>query len=139
VIIGLEALTAAVEKAGLAITGTGLRITAGEARRIACNAGILPFVMSGKSVIADQGRKKRLHDDHQRAALRLLHPECTVEGCSIPAEWCEAHHKVPWSKGGTTTVDDATMLCPFHHHRAHDPAWNTNYHHDGTTTFTRRQ
>ena len=99
----------------------------------------MPFVMSGKSVIHDQGRAKRLFEDALRIALNLLYPECTTVGCSIPASWCEAHHKTPWSKGGKTRLEDGTLLCPFHHHRAHDPAWNTTYHHDGTTSFTRRQ
>jgi hypothetical protein len=42
VIIDLDTLLADLDQAGLAVTGTGQRITAGEARRLACNAGI-PF------------------------------------------------------------------------------------------------
>ena len=112
---------------------------ADQARRLACQAGIVPFVMSGKSVIHDQGRKKRFHDEPQRLALRMLHPECTAVGCAIPAAWCEVHHKVHWCKGGKTSVEDGTLLCPFHHHRAHDPGWMTRHDPNGETTFTRRQ
>jgi hypothetical protein len=138
VTIDLHTLLRDLGEAGVATTSTGDRITADQARRMACTAGIIPFVMSGKSVIHDQGRTKRLFTAAQRTALNLLFPECTAEGCSIPAAWTEAHHKTPWSRGGRTDLRDGTLLCPFHHHRAHDPAWNINYHHNGTTTFSRR-
>jgi hypothetical protein len=63
---------------------------------------------------------------------------CTADGCSIPAAWCEAHHRQPWSRGGKTNLADGKLLCPFHHHRAHDPAWQTHHHPNGSTTFHRR-
>ena len=137
--VDYEALVKRLGEAGVAVTSTGDPITADQARRLACQAGIVPFVMSGKSVIHDQGRKKRFHDEPQRLALRMLHPECTAVGCAIPAAWCEVHHKVHWCKGGKTRVEDGTLLCPFHHHRAHDPGWMTRHDPNGETTFTRRQ
>ena len=139
VVIDYDTLLEDLGRAGVAVTSTGDRISADEARRMACQAGIIPFVMSGRSVILDQGRRKRLFDHHQRAALSLLYPECTEVDCSIPAAWTEAHHKLPWARGGRTDLDSGTLLCPFHHHRAHDPGWITRHHPNGTTTFTRRQ
>ncbi len=138
VIVDWETLRRDVGDAGMATTSTGDTITADEARRMACQAGIMPFVMSGRSVIHDQGRAKRLFTDALRAALNLLYPECTADGCDIPATWCEAHHKTPWSKGGRTRLVDGTLLCPFHHHRAHDPGWEAVHCANGTTTFHRR-
>ena len=65
--------------------------------------------------------------------------ECTADGCSIPAAWCEARHaKQPWASGGRTDLADGKLLCSFHHHRAHDPAWVTHHHPNGATTFHRR-
>ena len=139
VTVELQTLLGELGQAGVAITSTGDRITADQARRLACSAAIMPFVMGGKSVIHDQGRARRLFSDSLRTALNLRYPECTADDCSIPAAWTEAHHKVPWSQGGRTRLEDGTLLCPFHHHRAHDPAWSVTYHHDGTTSFTRRQ
>jgi hypothetical protein len=46
---------------------------------------------------------------------------------------------VPWSEGGSTDLDDGTILCPFHHDRARGPRWITSYHPNGDTTFNRRQ
>ena len=139
VVIDYGTLLDDLGRAGVAVTSTGDRISADEARRMACQAGIIPFVMSGRSVILDQGRRKRLFDHHQRAALNLRFQECTEVDCSIPAAWTEAHHKLPWARGGRTDLDDGTLLCPFHHHRAHDPGWITRHHPNGSTTFTRRQ
>jgi hypothetical protein len=56
----------------------------------------------------------------------------------MPAEFCEAHHVVPWSRGGTTSLHDTKLLCPFHHHRAHDPDRIAHHHPNAKTSFTRR-
>jgi len=123
---------------GVAQTSTGDPITAGQARRLACQAGIIPVVLGGDSEILDVGRTKRLVTDAIRKALNLRDQGCTTLGCSMPAEFCEAHHIVPWSRGGKTSLKDCKLLCPFHHHRAHDPAWLTHHHPNGKTSFTRR-
>jgi Domain of unknown function (DUF222) len=124
---------------GVATTSTGDRMTAGQARRLACQAGIIPVVLGGTSEILDLGRTRRLVSDAIRKALNLRDGGCTAAGCSMPAEFCEAHHLVPWSRGGRTSLDDTKLLCSFHHHRAHDPAWQPRHHPNGKTSFTRRQ
>jgi hypothetical protein len=123
---------------GTATTSTGQTITAGQARRLACQAGIVPVVLDGHSEILDVGRTRRLVTDAIRKALNLRDQGCTTIGCSMPAEFCEAHHIVPWSRGGKTSLAHCKLLCPFHHHRAHDPTWQTHHHANGTTTFHRR-
>ncbi len=84
---------------GLAETSTGDIITAAEARRLACTAGILPVVLGGRSEILDLGRTRRLFSPAQRKALAIRDRHCRAEGCDIPAAWCEAHHATkPWSQ-----------------------------------------
>ena len=51
-------------------TSTGEIMTAGEARRLACTAGILPVVLGGKSEVLDLGRTRRLFSPAQRKASR---------------------------------------------------------------------
>ena len=126
-------------RAGVAITSTGDRITADQARRLACSAAIMPFVMGGKSVIHDQGRARRLFSDSLRTALNLLHPGVHRRRLLHPRRLDRSPSQGPLVDGRQTRLQDGTLLCPFHHHRAHDPAWNVTYHHDGTTAFTRRQ
>ncbi len=116
----------------------GSTITAAEARRLACTARIIPVVLGGESEILDQGRAQRLFTPAQRRAMRLRDQVCRTEGCTTPATWCEAHHLTPWSAGGRTDLDSGVMLCPFHHHRIHDPTHTTDRLPNGDLRFHRR-
>ena len=111
---------------GVAQLATGGQISAGQARRLACTAGIIPLVLGGKSQPLDLGRTRRLFSPDQRKALVVRDRQCRVEGCTIPAAWCEAHHyTTPWTRGGRTDLADGILLCSHHHHRIHQ----TRYHH----------
>jgi hypothetical protein len=106
-------------------TGTALvgdqPVSAGQARRLACTAGIIPIVLGGASEVLDAGRTRRLFTGVQRRALAITYPACATQGCEIAAAWCEAHHAGhAWSRGGRTDLADGVLLCAFHHHRAHD-------------------
>ena len=104
-----------------AVLDSGDRITADQARKLACEAGIIPIVLGGKSEILDLGRKKRLYDRHQRIAIRHRDQHCTSHGCEWPAAMCHVHHNTPWSRGGNTNLADGRLLCPRHHSYAHNP------------------
>ena len=136
VIVEHERLVSGV---GVATTSTGDPLSVGQARRLACQAGILPVVLGGNSEILDLGRTRRLVSEAIRKALNLRDRGCTATDCGMPAEFCEAHHVVPWSRGGKTSLADTKLLCSYHHHRAHDPAWETHHHPSGSTGFIRRQ
>jgi len=83
---------------------TGRLTSAGEARRLASQCGVIPAVLGSRSEVLDLGRTVRLHTPAQRTALRIRHKTCTAEGCTVPAAWCHAHHKTPRSRGGKTTL-----------------------------------
>lgn len=116
---------------GAAMIDAGVEISAGEARRLACNAGILPAVLDGDSHVLDLGRTRRLFDRHQRLALALRDRGCVFPRCGRPPSWCEAHHLTPWSKGGSTDLSDGVLLCSFHHHLIHDDEWQLRIAADG--------
>ena len=63
----LEQLPADLDHAGVCTLDTGRRITAGEARRLACTAGIIPVVLGGQSQALDVGRRRRLHTESMRS------------------------------------------------------------------------
>jgi hypothetical protein len=128
-------LTADLAEAGLT---TGTPITAGEARRLACGAGILPAVLGGRSQPLDLGRTRRLFSAAQRKALAIRDRQCRAEGCDVPAAWTEAHHLEPWSTGGKTDLDQGVLLCSFHHHRAHDPRYHLTRMPNGDLRYHRR-
>ncbi|MGD9959926.1 DUF222 domain-containing protein [Nocardioides sp.] len=132
----LDALLSGIGAAGL---DTGIRISATEARRLACEAGLVPAVLGGPSVPLDLGRTRRLHTPSQRQALSVAHDSCAVAGCERPFAWCEIHHLHPWSRGGHTDLDNALPLCGFHHRRAHDDLFDLRRHSSGEWRFHRRR
>jgi hypothetical protein len=88
-------------------------------RKIACDCGIIPTVLGGAGEILDQGRMQRLFTPGQIRALTLRDRGCTFPACTAPASWCDAHHLLHWIDGGTTTLDNAALLCGHHHTIAH--------------------
>jgi hypothetical protein len=136
VTIDLDTLQTGLGAAGL---DTGVAITAGDARRLACSAGIIPAVLDGASMPLDLGRTRRLHNRSQRRAYALTHDTCAVAGCTRPFAWCEIHHhRIPWSQGGATDLDNGLPLCGHHHRRAHDTTFDLRQRPDGEWTFHRR-
>jgi hypothetical protein len=98
----------------------GTQLTGAQLRKMACEADIIPIVLSGDGVPLDMGRLARLATWNQRLALRSLHPTCAVEGCNVAFEWCEIHHLKPWNKRGRTDLDNLVPLCSYHHTWVHD-------------------
>jgi len=127
---------------GTAKLDTGEAISASTARRLACEAGIIPAVyrrvVGSGPVVLDMGRRTRLHTEHQRIALDIHQGGCSTEGCQRPPGWCHAHHDVPWSEGGHTSVENGRLLCPFHHRKAHDERYDMHRLPDGKVQFHRR-
>jgi hypothetical protein len=124
--IGLEDLRARL--AAATVIGHDVdRLSAAEARRLACTAELVPAVLGTDSEVLDLGRATRLFTRAQRKALRLRDQRCRAEGCTTPVAWTEAHHKDPWSHGGSTDLTNGISLCSFHHHRCHDDAYLHEY------------
>jgi Domain of unknown function (DUF222) len=137
--LDLERLKAAV---GAGHLDTGHDLSASEARRLACNAGIVPVVLGGRSLPLDLGRAERFFTESQRLALATLYDECAADGCDRPFAWSELHHEDPWTSGGGTDLAKAVPLCGHHHRRIHDPGYThaISRHPSGTkrVAFTRR-
>jgi uncharacterized protein DUF222 len=128
---------------GAAQLDTGQRLSGGLARRLACEAGVIPVVLrhalSGPSEVLDVGRRRRFHTSAQRLALTVRDRGCTADGCDRPAAWCQAHHDVTsWADGGGTSVAQGRLLCAFHHGRAHSPGYDLSRLPDGRVRFHRR-
>ena len=117
---------------------TGHRISPGLARRLACEAAIIPAVLGTRSQVLDLGRKTRFHTEPQRIALTIQQGGCTAQGCDAPPGMSHAHHDIPFSHGGDTSVKNGRLLCPHHHTRAHDPSYTMTKTPDGKVRFHRR-
>ena len=116
----------------------GTRISAGEARRLACRAGIVPIVLGGASEPLDVGRQRRFHTKPMRVAMGVRDGGCTTLGCDRPPSMCHVHHDQPWATGGDTNPATGRLLCPRHHTLAHDPRYQQKPAPGGKITFTRR-
>lgn len=117
VTIGLSDLLAQTQGAG--ITATGQVLSPDAVRRIACDAQIIPMILGGKGQPLDVGRGQRFFTDAQRIALFERDRHCTFPGCTIPAQWCDAHHLIPWAEGGRTDLILGALLCRLHHSYVH--------------------
>ena len=117
----------------------GDALSATEVRRLACTAGIRPAVLGGNGEILDLGREQRIFTPAQNLALILRDRRCRAEGCDVLGTWCEAHHWIPWSRGGRTDLANGLLLCSHHHHRVHDPVFTADRLPNGDVRFTRRR
>jgi hypothetical protein len=132
VTVGMDDLAAATGQATLDATG---KISASRARRLACDARVLPAVLGTKSQVLDLGRSKRIISSAQRQALSLRDRGCAFPGCRRPPKHCEGHHIVHWADGGTTDLDNLVLLCSYHHHVLHDAGWKVRIAPDGLPEF----
>jgi hypothetical protein len=136
VTVGLDVLQTGI---GTAVTETGTKISAGETRRLACKAGIIPMVLGGDSMPLDLGRERRLFSKHQKIAMDHTYGGCAAEGCDRSSSWVEYHHTEPWHRGGRTDLKDGLPFCPPHHHMAdHPELWDMRRLPTGGIRFTRR-
>ena len=101
---------------------SGAQISPETARRLACDAGIVPVVLGSDGEILDIGKLDHEFTTAQRRAAwyrdggRCAFPGC----CNRPAE---LHHIIWRRHNGPTSLDNAAWLCTFHHWLAHDGGW----------------
>ncbi|GHJ61340.1 hypothetical protein NOK12_38580 [Nocardioides sp. OK12] len=117
---------------------TGARLSAATARRLACEAGVIPVVLGGDGQPLDVGRTQRFFTVPQRVALGVRDRGCTAHGCDAPPAMCHAHHEDFWSHEGHTATRRGRLLCPFHHRRIHDPEYEADVGADNQVQFHRR-
>jgi hypothetical protein len=135
VLIDEDTLMGRIEKAG--ILDTGDRISPGMARRLACEAGIIPVVLGGNSMPLDLGRRRRHYSEYQRYAMFVRDRGCRAEGCD-QTSGLHGHHTIRWTDGGKTDLNNGISLCPWHHATAHDPTYQTTHLPTGKIQFHRR-
>ncbi len=89
------------------------------ARRIACDANVIPVVLGSAGQPLDIGRSTRVVPLGLRRALIARDEGCAFPGCDRPPSWCDAHHDVHWADGGPTSLCNLVLLCVRHHDRVH--------------------
>lgn len=122
------------EQTGFARLDGRERVPASLVRRLACNAGVIPVVLGGRSESMDIGRKTRTFPAAIRRLLVARDRGCSFPGCDRPPKHCDAHHVRFWSQGGETSVHNAALLCRHHHTLIHRSEWEVRLR-NGTPTF----
>jgi Domain of unknown function (DUF222)/HNH endonuclease len=117
VTVGFDAVAG---RLGAGTLDSGLRLAPETVRRLACDAGILPAVLGGAGQVLDVGRQRRLISGPLRRALVLRDRGCSFPGCDRPPRWAEGHHVRHWADGGTTSLENAVLVCRLCRHR-HKP------------------
>ncbi|SNY46092.1 HNH endonuclease signature motif containing protein [Paractinoplanes atraurantiacus] len=122
---------------GTATTDTGERLSATTARRMACDARLLPVVLGGEGQVLDLGRTRRLASGSLRRALHIRDRGCAFPSCDRPPRWTDCHHLVGWNDGGPTSLDNLVLLCRRHHRLVHHPTmgWQIRLGPDGHPDF----
>jgi len=120
VTVSLSVLQGRIGSASLALGGP---INAEDARRIACDAELIPIVLGTRGEPLDIGRASRTVPAAIRRAVILRDGGCAFPGCFVPARWCDIHHVVHWADHGLTSSDNCVALCGRHHRLIHHSDW----------------
>ncbi len=120
VTVSLPVLQGRIGSAHLAFGGP---INADVARRIACDAGVIPVVLGSRGEPLDVGRASRTVPAAIRRAVILRDGGCAFPGCSVPARWCDIHHLLHWVDHGPTSLQNCVALCGRHHRLLHHSHW----------------
>ncbi len=89
-----------------------------------CDANVTRMLVDSNGQILDVGRTQRLFTFAQRKILVARDMGCAFPDCTVPPQWTEAHHIIPWQNGGDTSVDNGVLCCSLHHHYLHDRGWS---------------
>ena len=122
-------------KVGSAILEHGGPISAAEARRLACDASIIPLVMGSDSQVLDVGRSSRSFPTAIRRAITVRDKGCAFPGCDRPPGWTDGHHVKFWTDDGVSAYENGCLLCRFHHTTIHKGEWTIVWAADGTPEF----
>jgi len=121
------------DRDGEAALADGAAIAPEAARRVACDAALVPlFERAGRPL--GVGRKTRSIPPALRRALASRDGGCRFPGCTN--RHVDAHHIEHWADGGRTDLDNLVQLCRHHHRLLHEGGYAVS--HDGAGFTFRR-
>ena len=121
--MALETLERRLGAPGATLDWSG-PISAETARRLACDAQVIPVLLGSCGEPLDVGRASYPVTQAIWRALVARDGGCSFDSCGRPPEWTEAHHRIHWEDGGETSVANCCLLCDYHHRRVHHDGWD---------------
>ncbi len=86
---------------------------------LVCDASFRRIIFDGPSVVLAYNRATPLIPTALRRAIQIRDRVCVVDGCDRSHQWCDIHHLVERSHGGTTTESNLGLVCRRHHTMLH--------------------
>lgn len=114
---------------------TGPALAPETARRLACDASVVPMVADADAAPLDAGRRSRTVPPALRRFLRERDGGCRFPGCTQHRH-VDAHHVHHWADGGATRADNLVLLCRQHHRLVHEGGFGLERRPGGQLVFT---
>ena len=135
IVVHVEADVLADGRAGRCEIEHRTAIAAETARRLCCDAGIVPVVDGPNGEPLSVGRRTRSIPPAVRRALSSRDRGCRFPGCPA-TQRLHGHHIRHWAEGGETSLDNLVLLCPTHHRLVHEGGFDVQRLDDGVFRFT---
>ena len=135
IVVHVEAEVLADGRAGRCEIEHRTAIAAETARRLCCDAGIVPVVDGANGEPLSVGRRTRSIPPAVRRALSSRDRGCRYPGCTATHR-LHGHHVRHWANGGETSLDNLILLCPTHHRLVHEGGFDVLRLDDGAFRFT---
>jgi len=94
-------------------------VPAETARRLLCDAGVVPVLCDDAGAPLSVGRRMRSVPAALRRALVLRDGGCRFPGCTHRRH-VDGHHIRHWAHGGETSLENTMLLCSVHHTAVHE-------------------
>jgi len=94
-------------------------IAAATARRLASQARLTVVSTDQEGEVVAKGRDTRLFSPSAIRAITARDRCCQMPGCTRN-RWLQAHHVIPWSEGGETTIANGCLVCAGCHLQLHE-------------------
>ena len=99
-----------------------LPLSPATARRLCCDASLVPVLEDSSGNVLNVGRKTRAIPPSIRRALQIRDQGCRFPGC-CESRYVDAHHVQRWCDGGETRLDNLVLLCRHHHRLLHQEGY----------------
>jgi len=104
------------------------------ARRLSCDSGVVEVIEDEHGAPLSVGRKRRTITGPLKRALHTRDKTCTFPGCTNRL-FLEGHHIKHWADGGETALNNATLMCSYHHQFVHEHGYSVELDEDQRSRF----
>ena len=111
------------------IDGINGPLSVKQVEELVCAGGYQPVLFGHQGQVVHLGTTNRFFTNSQRRALAARDGGCVIPGCTVPPHLTQAHHVIPWNKGGLTNIDNAVLICNAAHASIETSGWNIDMRH----------